>query len=178
MIQLRRITDSRNAVYGSMETLMRDAFPPEEQRSAELQRRNVDNCNIFHCNAIELDNQFVGLLNYWDLDDLVYVEHFATLSERRGSGIGREALALLRRLTALPIILEVELPTDELTRRRICFYERCGFRLCRDFDYRQPPYDHRTVEIPMFLMINGEYQLTADGLRRAARLIYEAVYAR
>lgn len=156
---------------------MRDAFPPDEQRSAELQRRNIDLCNIFYCNAIERDGQFVGLLNYWDLGDLVYVEHFAIVANLRGNGIGRDALALLRRLTALPIILEVELPVDELTRRRIRFYERCGFRLCSSFNYRQPPYDHRSAEIPMYLMINGEYQLSDDNLRRAARLIYEAVYA-
>lgn len=177
MIQLRRLADGSDAVYSAMEMLMRDAFPPNEQRSADLQRRNVDYCKIFHCNAIEIDNQFVGLLNYWDLDNLVYVEHFATVADLRGQGIGCEALAVLRRLTDLPIILEVELPVDELTRRRIQFYERCGFRLCSEFDYRQPPYDHRSAEIPMYLMVNGEYQLTQSSLHSAAKQIYEAVYA-
>jgi len=43
--------------------------------------------------------------------------------------LGALTLKLLREETNLPIIGEVEPPTDDITRRRIAFYERNGFHV-------------------------------------------------
>ena len=41
-----------------------------------------------------------------------------------------------------PVVLEVEMPTDEMSKRRIGFYERLGFELDNQV-YHQPPYAQR-----------------------------------
>ena len=51
-------------------------------------------------------------------------------------------------------MLEVELPQDEMSRRRIGFYERCGFELCH-LPYLQPPYRPGDTPLPMHLMFHG-----------------------
>ena len=52
------------------------------------------------------------------------------------------------------IVLEVDLPTDNLSRRRIAFYTRCGLTLSPE-EYIQPAYRAGGNEIPMRLMYCG-----------------------
>ena len=51
-------------------------------------------------------------------------------------------------------LLEVEKPVDEWSRRRIGFYQRCGFCLCEK-EYVQPSYRKGGETLPMFLMYAG-----------------------
>ena len=54
------------------------------------------------------------------------------------------------------IVLEVEEPIDELTKRRIGFYQRQGFTI-QDMPYQQPPYRKGDDWYPMKLMtLRGE----------------------
>ena len=69
------------------------------------------------------------------------------------------------------VILEVERPEDEMSRRRIGFYERCGFTLCKQ-DYLQPPYRKGGEAVPLYLMfihtesIDGQYTQIRDEIYR------------
>jgi hypothetical protein len=72
-----------------------------------------------------------------------------------------------------PVALEVELPTDALTRRRVGFYERNGFVLHGDFEYLQPPYKPGDDELPLKLMTHGECGLPLDAV---AAIIKREVY--
>jgi hypothetical protein len=49
------------------------------------------------------------------------------------------------------MLLEVEPGEDEISRRRILFYERLGMKLC-PFDYKQPPYRKNEKPFPMLIM--------------------------
>ena len=73
-----------------------------------------------------------------------------------------------------PVILEVELPETEMSRRRIGFYERCGFKLCL-LPYRQPPYRKGDDFLPMFIMYTGIEDIAAS-FERIKQLIYRHVY--
>lgn len=59
----------------------------------------------------------------WETEDFCYLEHFAVQPSLRGHGTGS---TLLRQLLQRekPLILEIELPEDEITCRRKHFYER------------------------------------------------------
>ena len=52
------------------------------------------------------------------------------------------------------IILEAELPETDLSRRRVAFYERYGFKICPK-PYFQPPYHAGEAPLPLLLMYYG-----------------------
>ena len=79
-----------------------------------------------------------GFLAVWEFESFIYIEHFAVDPALRNSGTGSAMLQELVKQYQKPICLEVELPEDELTRRRIGFYERNGF-VFNEYPYIQPP---------------------------------------
>ena len=71
----------------------------------------------------------------------------------RSNGYGASTIEKLIELE-WSIVLEVEKPDDETSRRRIAFYRRCGLELCEK-EYIQPAYRADSNEIPMYLMSRG-----------------------
>lgn len=153
-----------------METLMNTAFPLQERRDIELQQKNIDQNPKFH-NLLITDNQKpIGLLTYWNFTDFIYIEHFAIDACLRNKGYGKQVLSTLKERVNLPIILEVEKPTNELALRRIAFYQHQGFVL-QDFPYQQPPYRIGDTWFPMRLMTYGIVDLSL-----ARNTIYKEAY--
>ncbi|GAB3786823.1 hypothetical protein GCM10028818_50710 [Spirosoma horti] len=107
---------------------------------------------------------------------MLFVEHIAVDPAQRGKQHGQRAISELRRLESPYIILEVELPQDALSQRRIQFYERQDFSL-NAFSYAQPPYQAGNPSIPMHLMsippIPDQATFSAQ-----SQLIKERVYER
>ena len=150
---LHETRDTSCADYAYMEALLVDSFPREERRDLEQQRLNCRENSRFHPMLICDGEVRIGLINYWQLGDMAYIEHFATSPDMRGKGYGRMALEELGRLLGR-IVLEVEMPESDLAQRRIGFYRRCGFSLCCQI-YRQPPYRKGDGWLPMLLMFRG-----------------------
>ena len=117
-----------------------EAFPSCERRDTEewLQCLSLPSFTLF---GIYLDDHFMGFFSCWNFKDFVYGEHFAVLKESRGLGVGASAVSLIKTYygTGTPFVLEVEPPCDEMSRRRIGFYQRQGF-VIDDTPYMQPPY--------------------------------------
>ena len=67
------------------------------------------------------------------------------------------------------------MPTDDLSRRRIAFYERNGFTLWRDCVYQQPPYRPEDTPLPMLLMVRGNLDPKND-FARVKATIHREVY--
>jgi len=107
--------------------LYQSAFPAIERRDAAEHLR-VMKKEDYHFDLIMQNEQFCGVMLYWETADFIFLEHFATLPELRGQGIGSAALSLLK-AKGKPVILEIEPPADELTRRRLGFYQRNGFKV-------------------------------------------------
>lgn len=68
--------------------------------------------------------RFAATFATWEIEDFLYIEHFAVKEEYRNGGYGGMLLDALLAEKKRPMVLEVELPEDALTRRRIGFYER------------------------------------------------------
>lgn len=174
MITLQRITTSDQALYAYMEDLMTHSFPPDEYRTLDELRLFTDHKKHFHNNIIMDDDRPVGLFTYWDFDDFYYAEHFAISPSLRNGGYGKAALQYVCEKLNKPIVLEVELPEEEMARRRIAFYARNDFTLWQN-EYHQPPYKPGDSFLPMRLMVHGTLNCRND-YEKVRKRIYCDVY--
>ena len=116
----------------------------------------------------------VGLITYWDFGHFHYIEHFAIAPTLRNGGHGKSVLNHLCQLLKHPIILEVEIPEEEMAQRRINFYQRQGFSLWEE-PYQQPPYKVGDNYLPMLLMAYGNLECEKD-FDSVKECIYREVY--
>ena len=150
MIEIQRINTSHEH-YPFVETLMQTAFPIQERRNTDLQREYTDNKPHFHTLIIQDDNHPIGLLTIWNLESFHYIEHFAIHEKFRNKGYGQKVIKLITNEIKEMIVLEAEEPSDDITYRRIKFYQRQGFTL-QNVPYQQPPYRSEDRWFPMKLM--------------------------
>lgn len=147
-----------------------NSFPADERRSFSQQKEVMKNEKY---NVIPFFNndELIGFLAYWDLSDFIFVEHFAFSSKVRGKGFGSKYLKQFLKQADKLVILEVEPESDEITLRRIGFYNRLGFEL-NEYDYCQPAFNENKEPVILQLMsykkklkIN-EFQLIKEKLYR------------
>lgn len=137
-------------LWGQAWQLYEAAFPPMERREESLHQRLLTHPQ-FHTELFLHEQQLVALLFWWQFQGIRFVEHLAVAALCRDQGIGQ--LLMNRFLTESQdlVVLEVELPTDENSRRRIGFYERLGFKL-NPFAYRQLPMREGGCAVEMLLL--------------------------
>lgn len=145
---------SNSPEYPFCERLYQTAFPSTERRNTALQRKVTDTTENFHFHALSVNGKTVGFLTFWEFPRFIYIEHFAIDATMRGQHIGQTVMEHFHKTTPKPIILEVERPDTDIARRRIGFYERCGYTLWRN-DYLQPPYQEGQDFLPLYLMCNS-----------------------
>ena len=114
------------------------SFPLDERRNLGFQKELIKNkqYNFF---IVTKDNILVAIITDWNFGDFLFMEHLAVNKDLRGKGIGTELLKEYLSKNKQKIVLEVERPENEITAKRIEFYEKIGFKP-NDFDYIQPPY--------------------------------------
>lgn len=173
MIKIQQISTADTQLYSYMESLLINTFPLEEYRDLEELRKNTDTKLIFHNNIIFHNNTPIGFISYWDFDTFYYIEHLAIDPEQRNSGYGKKVLNHLSQLFS-SIILEVEKPNDEMSERRIKFYQRQGFSLWNRA-YQQPPYRTGGSYLPLFFMAYGNLNDEKD-FEMVKEKLYNEVY--
>lgn len=152
-------SDSR---YVFIENLLHESFPTDERRDDDMQREYTDSNPDFTAYLITDNEDKVGLITLWELNGFYYVEHLATSPNVRNKGYGKLIMQnLVNIFKDNRIVLEVELPENELSKRRIGFYERNGFKLCMK-SYTQPPYRRNGNSIPMQVMYYGADSIDDD----------------
>lgn len=151
MIHFVRIQNVDDVYFQDMYHLYRDAFPANERRSWSGLCSELENSGRFFVNALVLDNEFVGFLNYWEFDLFIYIEHFAIVPRFRSQKIGSEALEDFMLKVTKPVVLEVEMPDDHDQKKRISFYENHQFLILPHY-YAQPPYEGSGFLTPMLIM--------------------------
>ncbi|MRI01604.1 GNAT family N-acetyltransferase [Kriegella sp. EG-1] len=117
--------------------LYQEAFPIEEQRSFDGQAKVLKEIN-YHFDILIEGEELIGFILWWDFENYKYIDHFATAKAHRNKGFGKLILNKLMESTDKPILLEVELPTSSINKRRIKFYERVDFQLNQHY-YETPP---------------------------------------
>ncbi len=144
MIQRKNISTVKDPLFPFCWELYLAAFPENERRDLDYHTETMSTSE-FHCDVVLDSDKPIGILFWWDLSDFTFVEHLATTPAVRGKGYGNQILNELISRSKKPILLEVEHPEDELSRRRIGFYERMGFIL-NDHPYRHPSYQQTEDE--------------------------------
>lgn len=124
-MRFERLTDTHDERYNASRALYAVSFPYHEQRGDGAQAAALASAD-YRFELIYNGDAFVGLMLCWETEGFIYVEHFCTAPEIRGRGIGAAALSLLAQ-SGKKIILEIDPPVDEISRRRRNFYERAGF---------------------------------------------------
>ncbi len=142
-----KITDEN---FDKFYDILSASLPRVEYRDYNRQKDllKIKVYNILFC---KVENDIVGALAFWKLEDAVFVEHFIVDKEYRGKNIGTKMLAFLKEQTNSTVILEVELPYNEMNKRRIAFYERNGFYY-NDFEYFQIPLNKGDEPLPLRIM--------------------------
>ncbi|QBO57437.1 GNAT family N-acetyltransferase [Chryseobacterium salivictor] len=144
-LQMRKKLSRIYAAYES-------TFPEDERREQKQFLALLENpdCFIF---AVKNDDDFVGYLILWKLENSCFLEHFEVFEEYRNLKLGSQILAELKEKFG-NIVLESE-PNSlgEMAERRINFYIRNGFSVISQ-DYIQPSYGIGKNSINLFLLSN------------------------
>ncbi len=138
MIKRVEILSESSELFGVCWELYVSAFPEQERREMEYQLATMARSD-YRFEAVMDGDKFIGILGWWQFEKFRYVEHFAISSEIRSGGYGARVLAAFIEESTRPVLLEVEHPIDDLTNRRIGFYQRLGFVLNEHY-YAHPPY--------------------------------------
>ena len=111
--------------------LYESAFPANERREPE--EIIGEEGGPGELLAVKRGGALAGMLAVLSYKDITHILYFAVLPELRSGGIGAAALAALRgRYPDRRIIADLERPEPgcpniEQRRRRLAFYERCGY---------------------------------------------------
>lgn len=152
------VKDFTDPVLDLIEKTYTESFPEEECRDFSLVRGLIKDESRFVVYALSRDGRYVGFITGWLFDGYTYAEHFAIDPSARNGGIGAEAMKQFLAFCGTPVVLEVEMPADEMSRRRIGFYERLGYTLDHHV-YHQPPYRDGGEWLEMRLMTYGNIDL-------------------
>ena len=117
-------------------------------------------------------DEFIGILFHWGADGYRYVEHLAVSPALRGQNMGSAALSAFCRKVGR-VILEIDPPVDDISIRRLHFYERLGF-VANPYRYihpsfRKPFTPHRLV------LMSYPGAITYEEARSFADFVREAV---
>lgn len=158
-IVYREISRS-NCIPEALITLYISAFPVDERRdwhnNSDIQYF-LENHPDMHIISVSSENKFVGFISYWILNSpiqyIIYIEHLAVSKSLRGNGFGKRLINYIRKqYPKSGLILEVEPPTDDTSKRRIEFYEHLGLILHSGFEYIQPPYSSNKQSMHLNIM--------------------------
>ncbi|MDD2437692.1 MAG: GNAT family N-acetyltransferase [Massilibacteroides sp.] len=150
-VTLKKIKRSIEPTILKVQNTYISSFPSIERRDFLLFCDLLVYEQRFNLFVVLNNDEYVGFISYWLFPDFIYIEHFAIDSNKRSAGIGVLAIKSFLALMNRPVILEVENVVDELTARRVRFYERIGF-FFHSWAYKQPSYRKRDSWCDMRLM--------------------------
>jgi len=160
--------------FESFYSLMCLSFPEEERRSREGFLKLCRECPYYKIYTLFESDTLIAFLTIWEFDSFTFGDHFAVSPQKRGAGLGSQLLTELKKSVKAPFIIEVELPQNEMAKRRIGFYERNSLSLC-DFDYMLPPLQKGFTPLPMKIMSYPK-KLSEAQFEPFKRVIYKIVY--
>lgn len=140
----RENSDKWNKVW----SLYEQSFPLAERRKIEDHVRASEDKH-FHPLSIWENEVLLGIAFYWEWDSYRYIEYLAVTPELHGQGYGSQIIKEIRD-SQHTIILEIDPLINELSVRRLQFYERAGFTLT---PYRFEHLPYRLDSAPQELLI-------------------------
>ncbi|MDY9917688.1 MULTISPECIES: GNAT family N-acetyltransferase [Proteiniphilum] len=143
-----RIDPTDTARWERIWKLYEESFPLAERRKKDDHLRAHADERFFPLSAWE-GEELIGLIFFWEWDSYRYLEYLAVNPELRGQSFGSQMLKYLRD-SEHTIILEIDPLSNELSVRRLQFYERAGYTLT---PYRFMHLPYRLEAEPQELLI-------------------------
>ncbi len=160
--------------FDSVFKIMELSFPSDEYRPYKKQKALLLDPSYSIYIAKTDAGTVSGFVAVWEFDSLSFIEHLAVSPECRNQGIGSKLLGSAASLFGKPVCLEVEPPSDTLSRRRIEFYKRNNF-FFNAYPYVQPAIATGKNEIPLFIMTYGR-AITEAEFNAVKETLYSKVY--
>ena len=154
------------SIYDAMTT----SFASDEIRDFNdaYKLTDVKEYKVFH---LIYNNNKVGFITIWNLNTCTFVEHFVIYEEYRNKGYGGIAIDLINKEFD-NVVLEAELGTTSISKRRLGFYNRHGFKI-NDIDYVQPAYHKDKQPVDMHLL---SCPSKLENIDKVIEEIYKLVY--
>ncbi len=147
--KIQQIKSKENRYFAEFWKIYSASFPLNERRVSN-QQTAVFKKQEYQVDIYLSDNHVIGFIAFWTTTDFIYIEHLAIAPEFRSKGFGSAILKPFIEREPVPVILEIEPIINDLTRRRLKFYESLGF-VQYDHPHYQPPY--HTSDQPLHLVI-------------------------
>lgn len=155
--------------------IMKMSFPSIERRTYEDQRSLLNDKHYEIIGLKDEDKNLIAFVALWNFGEFYFLEHFAVHEDFRKHGIGTNMLKKVKEYVGnKSIVLEVEVPEEEIAKRRIEFYKKCGFKL-NTYDYMQPPLQKGYPLLPLMIMSYPQNLIESD-FYKFRDIIYENVY--
>jgi len=172
-MNLVNIIGKHNPYLTTIQALYENSFPLVERRMWPEFMKVMEDEKVA-VSAIINEEQFAGFIVWWQLEEWCFIEHLALEVEQRGKGLGslliREFIAKSRN----HLVLETELPLNEVSKKRLKFYENVGLYKA-PFTYFQPTYRIGGISLEMLLMTSIPI-IEKDQFKQLAQLIKHNVY--
>ena len=118
--------------------ILSNNFPTKEIKEYNYMK-DTFHAGLYQVLTLKDNDQIVGIMSFYQHDDFRFIDYFAIDGSLKGKGMGSKMLQYFINLDDKMVILEVEHPEDEQSKRRIAFYQRNGLYLYDQFEYFVPP---------------------------------------
>lgn len=118
--------------------ILSNNFPTKEIKEYNYMK-DTFHAGLYQVLTLKDNDQIVGIMSFYQYDDFRFIDYFAIDGSLKGKGMGSKMLQYFINLDDKMVILEVEHPEDEQSKRRIAFYQRNGLYLNDRFEYFVPP---------------------------------------
>ncbi|MCC8061971.1 MAG: GNAT family N-acetyltransferase [Rikenellaceae bacterium] len=177
-MELIRIQDTAHPYSARAWEIYEQRFPLCEQRPLAEHIKALDD-PAFHYNLLADEGRLVGLLSWWDWEakdgtPFRFGEHFAISPDIRGGGYGSRALKYLLGSGERLVLLEIDPPVDDISRRREQFYMRNGLVTNYEYNHVHPSF-RPTTEPHKLLIMSYPRPLTPGEFREFQRFNNERV---
>lgn len=118
--------------------ILSNNFPTKEIKEYNYMK-DTFHAGLYQVLTLKDNDQIVGIMSFYQHDDFRFIDYFAIDGSLKGKGMGSKMFQYFINLDDKMVILEVEHPEDEQSKRRIAFYQRNGLYLNDQFEYFVPP---------------------------------------
>ncbi|MEG1793561.1 MAG: GNAT family N-acetyltransferase [Rikenellaceae bacterium] len=150
-MDVNRIRSIRDPYFAEAWRIYNDNFPFVERRTIKHQEVAFEDEKC-HFELFTEGDKPIGMTCYWLFDEYLYVEHLAIDKTNQGGGYGTKLLDFFLKTSPGLVILEIEPVIDDLTTRRLHFYERFGFQKNDHYHVLVPYHDSTPNDMEMVLM--------------------------
>lgn len=171
-IKRKNISDISQENLNEIYNIYTYSFPSDERRDWNI-IINPESDKYFAEAILSENNDILGLIFYWQWNDIIYIEHIAISQNFRSKGIASTVLNdIIQVGIDKKIVLEIEVPSQSNeAQKRYEFYHRLGFEVI-DKKYIQPPYSKDKEAVNMYLLSRPIISEKEVLIKELYRLVY------